>query len=400
MMSGGEGSVVDVVRLSYFDMSGRSVADVRGFGQFSVMRRSVINMSQRFVVNVGGDSWGIINMMRFSNFDMSGRSIVNMVRFSNFNMMSQRSIVNMVSGDGGIINMMSGDWSVVNMMRFSNFDMLSQRSVVNMMGFGNFNMMSHRSVVNMVGGDWGVINMMGFREFNMMSGGGDGSMVILNNRGMVSFNSLISSLASLKSSSNSSFQIIMNNWSMMNFNWSLMVNNWRSISLHNFSHLMTLDWDFFMMMVVMMIMMIMMVVMMKVVLMDMFNRSSDLKGMTFSDSVMMRSDSVSKSNKIRSEMRINNEHILNQVISELRVLRSHPVKSFLDHSLIHGSMLIVIAFFRVEESSQSKESCSQREHISLVFVTLDLEVRVGDLLKPFRSNEGLETLDDGKSKSI
>jgi hypothetical protein len=242
----------------------------------------------------------------------------------------------------------------------------------------------------------------------MMSGGGDGSvvilnnrsMVILNNRGMVSFNSLISSLASLKSSSNSGFQIIMNNWSMMNFNGSLMMNNWRSISLHNFSHLMTLDWDFFMMMIMMMVMMIMMAVLMKVVLMDMFNRSSDLKGMTFSDSVMMRSDSVSKSNKIRSEMRINNEHILNQVISELRVLRSHPVKSFLDHSFIHGSMLIVIAFFRVEESSQSKESCSQREHISLVFVTLDLEVRVGDLLKPFRSNEGLETLDDGKSKSI
>jgi hypothetical protein len=177
------------------------------------------------------------------------------------------------------------------------------------------------------------------------------------------------------------------------------MNNWRSISLHNFSHLMTLDWDFFMMMVVMMIMMIMMVVMMKVVLMDMFNRSSDLKGMTFSDSVMMRSDSVSKSNKIRSEMRINNEHILNQVISELRVLRSHPVKSFLDHSFIHGSMLIVIAFFRVEESSQSKESCSQREHISLVFVTLDLEVRVGDLLKPFRSNEGLDALNNGMSKT-
>jgi hypothetical protein len=351
MMSGGEGSVVDVVRLSYFDMSGRSVADVRGFGQFSVMRRSVINMSQRFVVNVGGDSWGIINMMRFGNF----------------NMMSHRSVV----------NMMSGDWSVINMMRFSNFDMVSQRSVINMMRFGNFNMMSHRSVVNVMSGDWGVINMMGFREFNMMSGGGDGSMVILNNRGMVSFNSLISSLASLKSSSNSGFQIIMNNWSMMNFNWSLMVNNWRSISLHNFSHLMTLDWDFFMMMV----MMIMMVVVMKVVLMDVFNRSSDLKGVTFSNGVMVRSDSVSKSNKIRSEMRINNEHILDQVISELRVLRSHPVKSFLDHSLIHGSMLIVIAFFRVEESSQSKESCSQREHISLVFVTLDFEVAMWDLLK-------------------
>jgi hypothetical protein len=63
--------------------------------------------------------------------------------------------------------------------------------------------------------------------------------------------------------------------------------------------------------------------------------------------------------------------------------------------LVDVSVSVVISILRVEESGQSEEGLTQRVNISLGLVTLDLVVAVGDLSKPFRGDEGVETVDDG-----
>jgi hypothetical protein len=196
------------------------------------------------------------------------------------------------------------------------------------------------------------------------------------------------------------------NWSVMNI--SVMDIDWKSRSLGAFNSGMVIanggnvgldHWSRFvmMMLMVMMVMVIMMPAMVVIVLMVLVK---EVKVTAGSNTTLVGEESVGEAHEVRSVVGFSNEHVLDKVVGEIRITAAHKLKSFLDQALVNGTMLVVIEVFRVEESSQREEGGTQRVDISLRFVTLDLEVVVGNLLEPFRGQKGLDVLDDLESESI
>jgi hypothetical protein len=191
--------------------------------------------------------------------------------------------------------------------------------------------------------------------------------------------------------------------------WSVRVVavNWESRSLGNFSvvnNLLLNNWSnnllVMMIMVVMIMMVFMMIMVITVMIMLLVVLVEEGKVRASSDFVLDGEESVGKGDEIGSVDGVNNEHILDKVISEIGISVGDKLESFLDETLADGAVLVVISIFRVQKSSKSKESLAQRVNISLGFVALDLEVAVGDLLDPFRGKESLGTLNDGEGKSV
>jgi hypothetical protein len=190
--------------------------------------------------------------------------------------------------------------------------------------------------------------------------------------------------------------------SVVNLNWSvvnIVLVNWESRSLGNFTMVnLGLDhWSRFVMMMLMNIMMVMMPAVMVTMLMMLVK---EVKVASSSDTALVGEESVGEGNEVRSVLGFINEHVLDKVVGEVRITTAHKLKSFLDQALVDSTMLVVIEVFRVKEGSQSEEGGTQREDIGLRFVTLELEVAVGDLLEPFRSQKGLDVLDDLEGESI
>jgi hypothetical protein len=204
----------------------------------------------------------------------------------------------------------------------------------------------------------------------VVSGGGVSRGVVV-----LSLDGLEGSSTSIEGSSDSGFQIVVvrfNDWGVVDggvvhFDWesrslgdfTVVLNNWGG-DLFNVVVVMVI-----MMMMFMMVMVVTMMVMMLVVLVE------ESKVGASSDIVLVGEESVGEGDEVRSVGGVDDQHILDKVISEVGVSVGDELESFLDEVLADGAVLVVVGIFRVQKSGKSKESLTQRVNIGLGLVALD-----------------------------
>jgi hypothetical protein len=126
----------------------------------------------------------------------------------------------------------------------------------------------------------------------------------------------------------------------------------------------------------------------------------EVEGSTRSDVFSVGEEGVGEGNEVRSVFFFNSEHALDKIESEGRVSVSDLFELFVEEFSIEGTFFEVVKFFNVGESSNGEEGQTEGEDISLIFVSLDFEIALGDLSNKFRGKEGLLALDDGKGETV
>jgi hypothetical protein len=125
-----------------------------------------------------------------------------------------------------------------------------------------------------------------------------------------------------------------------------------------------------------------------------------VEGSTASDVFLIGEEGVGKGNEVRSGFFFDGEHALDEVEGERRVSVSDLFESFVEGSFSEGTFFEVVEVFNAGEGSDGEEGQAEGEDISLIFVSLDFEVALGDLSNEFRGKEGLLSLDDGEGKTV
>lgn len=126
----------------------------------------------------------------------------------------------------------------------------------------------------------------------------------------------------------------------------------------------------------------------------------EVEGSTGSDVFSVGEEGVGESDEVRSVFFFNSEHALDEVESERRVSVSDLFELFVEEFSIEGTFFEVVEVFDVGEGSDGEEGQTEGEDISLIFVSLDFEIALGDLSNKFGGKEGLLALDDGKGKTV